>query len=113
MVNSRATLVQRLKKVLEGLSEAGSYINDIVIYSESWEEHLRTLKELFGRLRRARITADLQRANRMEFLGHQIGNDVITLITLSSDSLEKVQKTPRLTTKKHVRSFLGYRKIPL
>ena len=40
----------------------------------------------------------------MEFLSHQIGGDVITL---SSDNLEKAQKTPRATTKKHVRSFLG------
>ena len=40
----------------------------------------------------------------MEFLGHQIGGDVITP---SSDNLEKVRKTPRPTTKKQVRSFLG------
>ena len=57
MVNSGATLVQGLKKVLEGLSGVGSSIDDIVIYSDSWEEHLRTLKELFGRLKRARNTA--------------------------------------------------------
>ena len=57
LVNSRDTLVRGLKKVLEGLSGVGSYIEDIVIYSDSWGEHLRTLKELFGRLRRARITA--------------------------------------------------------
>ena len=57
MVNSGATLVRGLKKVLEGLSGVSSYIDDIVIYNDSWEEHLRTLKELFGRLRRARTTA--------------------------------------------------------
>ena len=57
MLNSGATLVRGLKKVLKGLSGVGSYINDIVIYSDSWEERLRTLKELFGGLRRARITA--------------------------------------------------------
>ena len=75
---------------------------------DSWEEHLRTLKELFGRLRKARITARptkcLLGANRMEFLGHQIGGDVITP---SKDNLEKVLKTPCPTTKKQVRSFLG------
>ena len=38
------------------------------------------------------------------FLGHQIGGDVITS---SSYNLEKVRKTPRPTTKKQVRSFLG------
>ena len=66
-----------------------------------------TLKE-FGRLRRARIsgrpTKCLLGATRMELLGHQIGGDVITP---SSDNLEKVRKTPRPTTKKQVRSFLG------
>ena len=40
----------------------------------------------------------------MEFLGHQIIGDVITL---SRDNLEKVRKTPRPTTKKQVRSFPG------
>ena len=92
MVNSGATL-------LEGLSGVGSFIDDTVIYSDSWKEHFRTLKELFGRLRRAMITARLTKcllgANRMEFLGHRIGGDVITK---SSDNLEKVWK---------VRYFLG------
>ena len=37
----------------------------------------------------------------MEFLGHQVGGDVIT------PNLEKVRNTPRPTTKKQVRSFLG------
>ena len=76
IVNSRDTLVQGLKKVPEGLSGVGSYSDDKVIYSNSWEEHLRTLKELFGRLRRARSTARptkcLLGANRMEFLGHKL-----------------------------------------
>ena len=44
MASSGAILVRGLKKVLEGLSGVGSYIDDIVIYSDSWEEHLRTLK---------------------------------------------------------------------
>ena len=60
----------------------GSYIDDIVIYSDSWEDHLRMLKELFARLRKARITARptkcLLGASRMEFLGHQVRGDVIT-----------------------------------
>ena len=55
LVNSGATLLRGLKKVLEVLSRVGSYIDDIVIYSDSWEKHLSTLKELSGRLRRARI----------------------------------------------------------
>ena len=108
MVNSGATLVRGLRKILEGMPGVGSYIDDIVIYSDSWEDHIKTLKELFSRLRKARITARptkcLLGASRMEFLGHQVGGDVITP---SHDNLEKVRNTPRPTTKKQVRSFLG------
>ena len=108
MVNSGATLVRGLRKILEGMPGVGSYIDNIVIYSDSWEDHIRTLKELFGRLRKARITARptqcLLGASRMEFLGHQVGGDVITP---SRDNLEKVRNTPCPTTKKQVRSFLG------
>ena len=43
MVNSGATLVRGLRKILEGLPRDGSYIDDIVIYSDSWEDHIRTL----------------------------------------------------------------------
>ena len=110
MVNSGATLVRGLRKILEGMPGVGSYIDDIVINSDSWEDHLRTLKELFGRLRKAKdhsstykvLTGSQQ--NGLEFLGHQVGGDVITP---SCDNLEKVRNTPRLTTKKQVRSFLG------
>ena len=79
-----------------------------MIYSDSWEDHLRTLKKLFGRVKKAKITARrtkcLLGASRMEFLGHQVGGDVITP---SHDTLEKVKNTPGPTTKKQVRSFLG------
>ena len=72
MVNSGATLVRGLRKILEGMPGVGSYVDDIVIYSDSWEDHIRTLKELFGRLRKARITTRptkyLLGASRMEFL---------------------------------------------
>ena len=108
MVNSGATLVRGLRKILEGMPGVGSYVDDIVIYSDSWEDHIKTLKELFSRLRKARITARptkcLLGASRMEFLGHQVGGDIITP---SRDNLEKVRNTPRPTTKKQVRSFLG------
>ena len=75
---------------------------------ETPDQFVIRLKELFGRLRKARITARptkcLLGASRMEFLGHQVGGDVITP---SRDNLEKVRNTPRPTTKKQVRSFLG------
>ena len=55
--DSGATLIRGIKKVLERMFGVSSYIDDIVIYNDSWEEHLRMLKDLFGRLRKARVTA--------------------------------------------------------
>ena len=104
----RSYTCPRTEESSRGIDRSCSYIGDIVIYSDSWEGHLRTLKELFGRLRRARITARPRKcligANRMKLLGHQIRSNVITQ---SRDSLETVWKTPRPTTKKQVRSFVG------
>ena len=69
--------------------ESCSCIYGIVVYSDSWEEHVKTLQELFGRLRRANITVRPKKyllgANRIEFLCHQIGGDVFTP---SEDNLE-------------------------
>ena len=56
IVNSGATLFRGLTKVLVVISGVGSYIDDIVVYSDG-EEHLRMLKELSGRLRKAKSTA--------------------------------------------------------
>ena len=47
MVDSGATLVSGLRKVLQGMPGVGSYIDDIIVYSDSWEDHFRMLKELF------------------------------------------------------------------
>ena len=78
------------------------------MYSDSWKDHLRRLKTLFGRLRKPKITARPKKcllgAGRMEFLGYQAGGDVITP---SCDNLEKVRNTPCPATKKQIRSFLG------
>ena len=43
-------------------------------------------------------------AKSVEFLGHQVGFD---WITVNDDNLEKIRKAQQLTTKKEVRSFLG------
>ena len=62
MVNSGATLIRGLKKALEGLSRVSSYIDDIVVYDDNWEENVRKLQELFVGCRKLRSQPDLLRA---------------------------------------------------
>eukprot|EP00112_Aurelia_sp_Birch-Aquarium-sp1_P019029 Seg4629.1 transcript_id=Seg4629.1/GoldUCD/mRNA.D3Y31 product="Retrovirus-related Pol polyprotein from transposon gypsy" pseudo=true protein_id=Seg4629.1/GoldUCD/D3Y31 len=48
MVNSAATLVRAIRKLLAGLDNVDSYIDDILIHTRTWEEHMQALRELFS-----------------------------------------------------------------
>jgi len=50
MKNLGATLVQGMQKVLAGLSNMESYIDDFIIYNDDWTSHIVTLSEVFQRL---------------------------------------------------------------
>ncbi len=56
MVNNGATLVRGLRKLLGNIEEADSFIDDIIVFTETWEWHLEVLTELFGRLSNAGLT---------------------------------------------------------
>ena len=53
MVNSGGTLVRGLRKLLSDLEGIETYIDEIMVYTETWEEHLAVLEELFCRLSEA------------------------------------------------------------
>ena len=69
------------------------------------------LEELLRRLRKAGLTAKPSKcvfgAESVEFFGHYIGRD---WITINEDNLEKIRTARRPTTKKEVRSFWGLAK---
>ena len=56
-VNSGATLVRGLRKLLSDLEDVDSFIDDIIVNTETWEGHLTAVEELFRRLSEAGLTA--------------------------------------------------------
>ena len=84
-----------------------SYIDDLIIHTNDWQAHLPVLEELFRRMRKAGLTAKPSKcvfgAESVEFLGHYIGRD---WITVNEDNLEKIRTARRPTTKNEVRLFL-------
>lgn len=50
MRNAPATFQRLISIVLEGVSNCEAYLDDLVIYSETWEEHLVSLEKVFQRL---------------------------------------------------------------
>ena len=108
MKNSGATLVRGMRKILAGMNNVDSYIDDLIIHTNDWQAHLQVLGELLRRLREAGLRVRPSKcvfgAESVEFLGHYIGRD---WITINEDNLEKIRTAGRPTTKKEVRSFLG------
>ena len=53
MKNSGATLVRGMRKILAGMNNVDSYIDDLIIHINDWQAHLQVLEELLRRLREA------------------------------------------------------------
>ena len=112
-----ATFQRLMDKVLQGLEEyAAAYIDDLVIHSTTWEEHLTEIQTVFQRLRSAGLTAKPQKCqlgmSRCVYLGHVVGSG---LVQPERSKVQGVESFPTPTTKKQVRCFLGmtgyYRKF--
>ncbi|RUS72103.1 hypothetical protein EGW08_020129 [Elysia chlorotica] len=108
MVNSGMTMTRAVRRLLEGMDNVVDYIDDLLVHTKTWEEHLQVLEELFKRLKAANLVARPTKcelgATQVDFLGHCLGRGTVGL---QDCNVEKVKDAPRPTTKKEIRSFLG------
>ena len=92
------------------------YIDDILIFSKSFEEHLHHLHLVFSNLRQAKLKLNPGKCNfatgTVKYLGHIISKDGIRV---NPENTNKVRNFPTPRNVKEVRSFLGmanyYRKF--
>ena len=117
MINSSASFVRLMKMVLSNFEEfADAFIDDIIIFSESWYFHVKHIRCVLDSLRRACLTAKPSKCmfgfQQIEFLAHIVGNGEVRP---TQDKIEAIQNIPAPKTKKQVRSFIGmigfYRKF--
>ena len=66
MKNSPATFQRLVNKVISGLDGVAAYIDDVIICSKTWEEHLhvRLIRSFFDIISEFQLTVNL---NRSEF----------------------------------------------
>ena len=78
--NSAATFQRMMNKIIAGLLGTGCYIDDIVVYSMTWESHL----ELFERLLEFGLTINLSKYEfgqaTINYLGCVVGNEEVAPI---------------------------------
>ena len=112
-----ATFQRLMDRVLKGLeSYAAVYIDDLVIHSRTWGEHLAQLRSVLQRLREAGLTAKPSKCQfgmaQCVYLGHIVGNG---MVQPERSKLQGVEAFSTPKTKKEVCCFLGltgyYRKF--
>ena len=75
MVNSGLTMT-RAVRLLERMDNVVDYIDDLLVHTKTWEEHVQVLEELFKRLKAANLVARRTKcelgATQVDFLGHRL-----------------------------------------
>ena len=93
-------------RVLQGLEEfSGAYIDDIIVFSKLWTDHVRHLQAVLGRLQLAGLTVKTSKCHfgvtACSYLG--FGG----LVKPEPSKVQAVLNFPTPTDKTGVRAFLG------
>ena len=116
--NAPPTFQRMMNKGLKGLigNNCFVYIDDIIVYGKTIEEHNKNLRILFERLRQVGLKLQPDKCEylrpELEYLGHVISEHGIQP---NPDRIEKVRTYPIPKTPKEIKQFLGlvgyYRKF--
>ena len=106
--NAPATFQRLMNQVIWDMPGCAVYLDDVVIYSDTWEVHLERIRELFSRLREARLTVNLAKCEfaraTVTYLGRVVGQGQVRPVEAK---VQAVQQFPVPTTKKELMRFLG------
>ena len=115
MVNVPMTFQALMTKVLKNLNFkiALVYIDNLIIFSKYFDQHLHHLNLVFNNLRAANLKTK-QALKQVRYLGHIVSKNGLNVIP---DTIDKIRNRQRPTNVKQVRSALGmmgyYRKFIL
>ena len=84
------------------------FLDDILIYSKTKEDHDRHIAEVMSILRKEKLYAKASKCEfyktEVEFLGHMVGRNGVRMM---DDKVRAVNDWPTPTSVSHIRSFLG------
>ncbi|XP_062421516.1 uncharacterized protein LOC134132872 [Pungitius pungitius] len=97
-----ATFQRLMDQILQGTREfAAAYLDDVVIFSETWEEHCQHLRQVLGRIKAAGLTINPKKGTiakrEISYLGFVIGGGVIRP---QQEKIEAIRSYQPPTTKK-------------
>ncbi|XP_064469791.1 uncharacterized protein LOC135384523 [Ornithodoros turicata] len=103
-----AIFTRLMRKLFDDMPDVKYYYDDVLIASDTWDEHMAALREVFGKIRNAGLTIRPTKCEigleEVTFLEHRIGKGHVAPLT---KLVEKIQNAERPKTKRQVRAFLG------
>lgn len=109
--NAPATFQRAMQEVLRGLhwKFVLIYLDDVIVFSNSFHEHLDHLRQVFQRLREAGLKLKPSKCTfgqqQVRYLGHIVNEDGIET---DPDKIKVVRDYPVPTNVKEVRRYLGF-----
>lgn len=98
-----------MRKLLQCIENVENFIDDVIIFTDTFEEHLITLKVVFEWIRAAGLTGRPNKCfigfDKIDCLGRLVGNH---RLEPEMDKIEAVRNAPIPQTKTLVRAFLGF-----
>jgi len=106
--NAGATYGRMMRGVLQGLKSTDNFVDDVITFTAGWAGHLSELKDVFERVRHAKLTVKRVKCYfgfpSVEFVGHRVGNGKLEML---EDKVEQVALAPPPRIKKQLRAFVG------
>ncbi|XP_065917657.1 uncharacterized protein [Dysidea avara] len=109
MRNAPATFQRFINQVtaeVEGGCEA--YIDDVIIYSDNWSDHVKQLRTFFDKLKEAKLTVNLAKSEfgcaQVSYLGHIVGQGEVKPIDAK---VKAISQFPIPRNKKELMRYLG------
>ncbi|XP_077531154.1 uncharacterized protein LOC144143244 [Haemaphysalis longicornis] len=76
-----AVFARLMRAVLGGLKNVHHYFDDVIVATDTWQEHLETLRQVFERIKTAKLTIKPSKREigerTISFLGHHIGESKV------------------------------------
>ena len=102
------TFQRMVNHIVADIEGCEVYVDDLIVYSQTWEQYIGQLRRLFEELSQAKLTVNLVKSEfcqaNVVYLGHVVGKDIVKPIKAKVEAIEKFP-TPR--TRKELQRFLG------
>lgn len=108
--NAPATFQRVMDNILRGITneKCAVYLDDIIIYSSSLQEHIVKLTEVFKRLRESNFKIQIDKSEFLKkevaYLGHVVTPDGVKP---NPDKIKAIKHYPIPKTTKEIKGFLG------